>query len=1145
MSKPLPPTGISTASYSNSIIVKWRSSSSSNIRGYNIYNSQTSGGGISGYIKLNDELIQIVAETSSETVSYSENIVETNSVRTTTLVENLEIISYYSFTHFNLKENKEQFYVMTAVNTDGEESLYSNEISDTPIIIDISLVNINRRSKSDVNLAYLDSILSHNQKIDVKPATLTTDLFVDPAGIEFETAYILISYFNTASSFVTLKLFDDANVDRISDSVASFIPKQDLRRALGYNTDGSEDYLVQIFIDSSFDRLAANAFTTRLGATKAKGRAIFYTTNPPTTDITIDAGEIISTLTGQNSPATNFQTLSSITFVAKNKDLYFNKTQQRYELQVDIEAVDAGTNGNKTANTIINTKRTGWLVTNPFSTYGGKEKESNADLADRAILAFGPLDVGTLNGYERTMKNSLNVEDVIVIDAGDVLMQRDYDDVRNKHVFGKVDIYFQGEELEEFTEDIGFLYEEVQNETFSIIQLNTSLDNLLIESTNPLVTTLKPIFQVDQIRNITNGYDYDIFGNIMIYVNGTPQIKGRFNDVEINLTTGEVVFAQPLGVGLLVTANYDAYVTNEITISSAAGGETTATLNQLNNGIREESYTVYKNDALLTEITDYTLVLSTGVITFINPLSTADQIKTNYAFITIGEILESSTIGGERSFTVTNIPIYPSVSYLDNQIYINRFNTINSALITIITDVIRVNYRYRNSNPIILSHQPVQSIASITGSTSGLLTEGTHYVFNRIDDILLQGNSVEAQRGFSINYNPLDQLPSGSLNSYSETLVMAGVEEVSLFFKGIDIDTILVQNTARTITYIKNIDYIVTDYGLSEYVTVKRINAGSIINGQSVLFDYKYGEVLTVKYSVNNLVKKLQDIINETKHITADVLVKESPITKVNIKVSVVLHPLVDKSLIKNAIISKISDEITNKKMGNNLFRSDIIRAIDSTDGVDYVILPITTMTKADDTMIIREEIDKNQITWIELPTTTKSWITSLKWVNENPTSNGTFTITPLHNQIVNVTATVLNKTTNETYTVSSFTSNTILLSGIVSPLSTDILELNYYTRIGALQYPTGGNASDDTLPFGIFINDVALTLVDTESAVDSDYDQGIIAPDGALIISNLSDPNGVNTNVTYFVQNQVGDNDIMISSIEHLEIGSLDVFVS
>ena len=54
---PSPPTGISVVAYNNRVQIKWVKNPESDIKGYNVYNSTTSGGGISGYAKLNNTLI--------------------------------------------------------------------------------------------------------------------------------------------------------------------------------------------------------------------------------------------------------------------------------------------------------------------------------------------------------------------------------------------------------------------------------------------------------------------------------------------------------------------------------------------------------------------------------------------------------------------------------------------------------------------------------------------------------------------------------------------------------------------------------------------------------------------------------------------------------------------------------------------------------------------------------------------------------------------------------------------------------------------------------------------------------------------------------------------------------------------------------
>ncbi len=91
---PAAPTGLSATSGIGIVILNWNDNTEADFNGYNIYRSTTSG---SGYVKLNSSLLS------------SPDYTDTNVVNGTT---------YY--------------YVVTAVDTGGLESIYSGEVSSTP-----------------------------------------------------------------------------------------------------------------------------------------------------------------------------------------------------------------------------------------------------------------------------------------------------------------------------------------------------------------------------------------------------------------------------------------------------------------------------------------------------------------------------------------------------------------------------------------------------------------------------------------------------------------------------------------------------------------------------------------------------------------------------------------------------------------------------------------------------------------------------------------------------------------------------------------------------------------------------------------------------------------------------------------------------
>jgi hypothetical protein len=458
---------------------------------------------------------------------------------------------------------------------------------------------------------------------------------------------------------------------------------------------------------------------------------------------------------------------------------------------------------------------------------------------------------------------------------------------------------------------------------------------------------------------------------------------------------------------------------------------------------------------------------------------------------------------------------------------------------------VEVYYRFRDSDAVVLSNQPVRSISSAIGTGSGTLVENIHYTFNSLDDIILEGNSTKAERSISFVYNPSDGLPAGEINEYVENIVLPGEENKYFSNKGIALDSIIVQTTDRTVTYTRNIDYVIVFTDVLSDVLIRRIDSGSISDGQTVLVDYNYGEIITVRYLVNNLVSRVQESIDTKRHVTADVLVKEAMQTDVDLEVNVKLRLRYDSAAARNAILTAISDEINNKKMGEDLYRSDIIRAIDSVPAVDYVILPMTSMKKSDGTQIVREIIDMNAYVWAFVTGTVRTWVSSVQVLDENSASDGTSTVTPLYSPIVHVDR-VYNVTTGETYTVAGHTTTTITVSGSVLPLSTDTLEVDYNFRTSVLKHATAGNSGNTTQNFGVFESDEELTLVDLEASVDLATSRAMIASDGAVLLSpkNVSDPNTAVVTVSYIISGETGDNDIEISDIEYLGTGAINVLI-
>jgi len=519
------PTEIHIDTRENSVILTILKPEQEEIIGINIYYSEQMGGGVNGYSKINPTPI---TEIQSE-IEYTEPISETVEIKgdqkTTTKIERIKKKQYFIYEHTGLEANKTYYYVVTSVAYDSGtgqyyESPYSIEVSGTPFILTDAIQEIKTRSHLEIVQSYIQSIWENYPDLDLKPGTVNRDILIDPPSKELEKIYTILDFISKSQSIVTLLRMDDADNDRVSDDVATSPYKQKLKEAFMFETDEE----VQALIDSAFDKKASDVGITRGTAEYAIGEVIFYSDYDFTTltsEIEIPAGTIVSTLADPEAgiEAQRFVTLSTINIVPETVEDYYNPSRARYEFPVAIRAMETGSKGNVPAETItvIETEipAYGFNVINLEATLNGQDEESNWSLAQRTLLAFIGVDIGTKGGYLRSIAAHENVEEAKVIESGNYYMQRDYDEVRHKHIGGKVDIYVRGDNLVEKTDKFAFEYPLVSDEVATIV--NSS--SMVIETTNSDVSSDKPIFTVLWIRNNTKSAYYNL--SKLQIINGT------------------------------------------------------------------------------------------------------------------------------------------------------------------------------------------------------------------------------------------------------------------------------------------------------------------------------------------------------------------------------------------------------------------------------------------------------------------------------------------------------------------------------------------------------------------------------------------------------------------------------------------------
>jgi len=561
-----PPTGVRLRSYQDSIEALNAQNPEPQTIGYNYYVAVESGGGSSRtYAKMNPQIVSAYTYYEDTTSPISQSVDTAGNVRVTTTTEEVIRTYYYSFTLTNtvlsalisagtlpnvlLNQDQPFFFVITAVIYDpvlGQvtESAYSMELQGSPVTITTGLKTLPNRSQVDIILTFSQELLTGNKNVSMLPGSVIRDI-LDPPSEEMARVYVIQNFLAISLSVSALQDFDDANHDGISDPVSSSMPKQALKIALGLTRDQD----VQNLIDSQFDALASNVDTIRKGATSAIGYVTFYTGTAPIRDMIVNQGATVTSQgdLDQGIPSQAYMTLESKTISLANAAQFYNSLTNQYEVSVQVQALTAGSTGNAdsfTVTSISSGADSNFKVENPNPIAFGQDEESNHDLSTRIELAMYA-DTGTLGGYNKTAAGVSGVQRMMIQAAGDPLMIRDYDSLRNQHVGGKVDVYVQGQRLKQVSDQIAFSYESIgdnqgtmSGETFAVINAPA----YEFKSLNPLVTAHTPIFSVSLVHNATKVQDYDITGYQIIGDGDTIKLNETLpKNVAIGLASADVI----------------------------------------------------------------------------------------------------------------------------------------------------------------------------------------------------------------------------------------------------------------------------------------------------------------------------------------------------------------------------------------------------------------------------------------------------------------------------------------------------------------------------------------------------------------------------------------------------------------------------
>lgn len=271
-------------------------------------------------------------------------------------------------------------------------------------------------------------------------------------------------------------------------------------------------------------------------------------------------------------------------------------------------------------------------------------------------------------------------------------------------------------------------------------------------------------------------------------------------------------------------------------------------------------------------------------------------------------------------------------------------------------DVILGDYRSEVSNVIKLARQPVREVVSVKKSDGTALS----FEFFKAEDPLRYGQSTRASDYVVVQNDGVEKI----LSVTDETHTMIGFYGDRLGYLGVDVNTIVVTNS-NGVVFDSPLDPNVSDphYEIvledTGEVSIKRTSAtGGIADGELVLVSYSYLENLTITYKTNLVLSNLQVELEANKHLGADVLAKEVSPVYVNIKAVVVIDKGASVNTVDSLIRNNLSNLLLGQVVGGSLRVSDVVREIDGTDGVSYVVMPITQLALQEGASILREEIN-------------------------------------------------------------------------------------------------------------------------------------------------------------------------------------------
>jgi hypothetical protein len=982
-----PPSALKAYKGSISCQLEWATPTFTGFLGVRVMTSTDSSGVNVPYAQFGD-LVTTISRVANVPVTSNTTSVTSGNVTTETIVTTIQTVNYSSVFIPSSYVNSDEFFgLFSTVIQDPITNVVFESQQNGPLtagFVNLKKVNptdfLGLQRKENIASRLIAQINRAYPTLDLTPRSELRDLIIDPIAVELSNMSVREWFAHSATSISAISQIDDANNDGISDPFSTSPIKQQIARAFGLNATDT-----QTLINKQFDILGEAAGLLRGGSTTAVVNLVFYTFVAPTQSVTISQGAVVATSPNSQTPALNFVTTGSATITPSTAASFFNAAEDYYQLIIPAQCTTTGSIGNVgvgTITTAVSGIPQGWNVTNLVSANFGTDAQSNYNYAsliqDRNVTG---IDSSTRHGYLVAALSVPTITSAAIVAAGDLEMLRDWDPIRQKHVFGCVDIYVQGTSNSQQTTEEVYQYQNTSTEgNFSTYVPLTILDRTFAKfAIGGFANLPYPVEQITEVVVQRGGSTFylGVVGSTVDNQAGVLFLDP--NELAYQLVGNSVFQApQPLVIGgvnatnaaainALVSAAGGTYTISAfvrlqsplsavpalqpiLSINSVTGNELTGVVppNQtvlfytqdflLNGGSQDAMDTV---QVAATNFNQQTKNLS--LVANVVPIDTAMVINVD----SNDNVVLQMNISGQVLPTIVVRSADLSTLYVYGTDYtLTRTGTYNTWSLTWVSTgsipapsgtnppiLVVSYYKYTLFEQVTLI---TDENATLTGTVPYTL-ENTGFIHNAWLPVSYGNAGSTAPTVYNTlvfdgyNVNPL--LATG--------LVGAGVPYANRYIK------ITQQIAGVPVVAIEGIDYTLTVDATSGTATVARILTGSIPSGTTVQISYYITETFAVNTEYPAFVEQLVAAIAVTKDAAASVLVKAMVANAIDMTLVIQLANNVSADVVDAQIRNIISIVLDKVPPGQTLYMSEVIAQIMTITGVQNVQIPPLKFAKS------------------------------------------------------------------------------------------------------------------------------------------------------------------------------------------------------